>query len=613
MGVFKDHKADLLLLSFIVLLAFTVRYVTLEDPGITWDEGIYARAGVGYVQSLLHFDVSASAWSDNSEHPPVAKYLYGIPAILLNGGVYNYQALVFAKIFSALLGTATCILVYLLCKDHLNRLTGLISAALLALTPTFVAHNQIAALDTPVAFFFTLTLFLFLRGMSRGVRLYHLAAAISLGLLLGTKFNGLLVLPVLLLSYLLYQYLQRPDRPTSRAASILRYLPLKGFLFYGLISAATLYLLWPWIWTAPGNLQLSLSHWGTGASPEFFLGEIQSAPLYYYPLYFLVTTPVLLLLLALPGIWSCARSKSWFKYTVLLWFLVPFCYGLSSFVMGGMRYLLLIYPAFAILCGEGLYQLANLAGRYLPEKLAELRKGALFAGLGLAVVLYLLVALASVCPYYLDYYNELSGGTSAVDSACQYNVGWWGEGIADAVRHVDATDPGSVIFLATVPNYAPNIYAPDNLYLAYHEETYNVAIGNDYDYVVTNSYAEKYRYIYFNESVYRLVYETTAQGAPLARVYKRDLNAVASADPVHFDPSAYHQAYNPLTDSYETVNLTKKAVNTSDNFELASSTFPVTPARLATALAAAALLDIGILALYLGYAFVSGDRKAAAK
>jgi 4-amino-4-deoxy-L-arabinose transferase-like glycosyltransferase len=287
------------------------------------------------------------------EHPPISKYLYGAAIWLLVGHSYDFGTYLAARLASVILGVLTCVLVYLIGRDFFGRGIGFASAIILSLLPPFLAHTQIAAIDAPLVFFVTLTMYLFMLAVKNGGRAYYLASALSFGLTLGTKFNGVLLLPVMALLFLLHRAGQvrakdgKIDLETVRKnlSGLLPVLPAVAFIG---IAALVFFGIWPWLWTDPiGHLQLSLNHWSSPIQ-EYFLGSKGLAPLYYYPVYFTVTLPLLLFLPLAAGIICVARSGDPFKAGILLWFALPFAYNFTGFIQDGVRYILMIYPAVAI-------------------------------------------------------------------------------------------------------------------------------------------------------------------------------------------------------------------------------------------------------------------------
>ena len=136
-----------------------------------------------------------------------------------------------------------------------------------------------------------------------------------------------------------------------------------------------------------------------------------------------MTTPTLLLIPFFIGVYMCARSKDLYKYAILLWCFVPLIYTLDSMVQNGMRYLLMVYPAVAIVCAIGLFELSARVSRF---KVTEGAKKAVFPALVILTALYLIISLATVFPYYLDYYNALAGGPANVYEHKLFVFGWWG-------------------------------------------------------------------------------------------------------------------------------------------------------------------------------------------
>ncbi len=520
MRVIDFLKNDLVLIVVIVLLAFCVRYISLMDQGITWDEPVYVHAGITYINNLVQLNFSSGAWSENMEHPTFSKFLYGIVLVLFNGGADDFRAFIVAKTLSALMGTLTCVLVFLIGREFFDRRIGVAAAVILALIPEFVAHNQQAAIDTPLALMFTVTMFIFLVAVKKKDWRYYGLSAASTGLLLDTKFNGLLILPIMAIIYAIYRYMQRSSDEKIDARNVMFTVAKAAcFLFVALL---TLYMLWPWIWDSPANLQSSLAHWDQ-RPVEYFLGTVQGAGLIYYPVYFLVTTPTLLLIPFFIGVYMCARSKDLYKYAILLWCFIPLIYTLDSMVQNGMRYLLMVYPAVAIVCAIGLLE---LSARVSGFKVMEGAKKAIFPALVILTALYLIISLATVFPYYLDYYNALAGGPANVYEHRLFVFGWWGEGLYQSVMYLEHNAaPNATVYMKTSPEYMVEYYGNNCSY----SDAYLIEFSNA-DYVVTNTNYERYGDVGFKTSNYRLVYEATVQGAPIAKVYRNiNINGTALA------------------------------------------------------------------------------------
>lgn len=521
---FAIKHIDVLALIAIFLLAFGIRYVTLMDAGLTWDEQDVLAAGMKYGHNLESLKFDAGSWSYLSEHGPVSKYIYGLVLGLLNHRALDLAAFEISRTVSAFIGVATCFLVYFLGREFFNRRVAFVSALVLALIPTFIAHTQVAAIDGPIAFFYTLTMGLFLVAIKKNNLYWYIASAISLGFLIDVKFNGLVAIPAMGLSYLVYKYMNRFSResPRGKSASLKDtivalfkyYVPVLPLIGFGILTLATIYFLWPWLWPDPiGRLSLSLAHWEY-VPIEYFLGQPQVAPPTYYIAYLLVTTPLLLLIPLPIGVYGNLKSKDVYKYAMLIWFVVPFAYSFSGFIQGGMRYLLMIFPPMAILIAQGLYCIAEWAERF------KLPRGTVFAILSALTLVYLLFTAASISPYYLDYYNALAGGPAHVQQEKLFNIGWWGEGTYSAVNYVETTAvPNSTVYVLAMPNHQVHFYGLKNNYVCPDIKGDFVVPGTP-DYIVDNFFTGEYFNATFDRSKYELVYVSSVQNATLTEVYK---------------------------------------------------------------------------------------------
>lgn len=529
-----------MLVALILVFALAIRMYGLMGEGLTYDEPITVASGIYYVHNLQALNFNSTVWAQNMEHPPVAKYLYGIANMLFNGNGWSNNSYFLAKSSSALMGALTCALIFLTGRELYNKRIGLVAAAILALMPVFLAHTQIAAIDAPLAFFFTLTMYLFIMALRRNSVPYYAASAVSLGLLVSTKFNGILIIPIMVVLYILYRH-EHPlqvkkakvkgsshkGADQSSPGIIERYVNPLSLLCYCLAVVLIFLILWPWLWSdLIGHLGTSLGHWDATIH-DYFLGSEQAAPLYYYPVYFLVTTPALLLIPLAIGVYAAARSKDVFKYGILLWLFIPFAYGLSSFIQNGMRYLIMIYPAVALLCADGLWQLSGIA-----EK-KKVSKALVFAILGIATVAYLAVSVALVHPYYLDYYNELTGGQKNIQDHKLFDIASWNEGTSACVQYLEAHSNNATVTMVVLPDDPSNIRFDrktdlyDYVSVPVKDPSKPVVVNTNEDYAIVSGKVMEY-YTVTIDPKFQPVHVEQVGGATLCTVYKNvEHNALA--------------------------------------------------------------------------------------
>lgn len=433
-------------IAIIFIAAFSIRYVTYKDVGITLDEPFYVKGGIDYVGAAANLSFFSSAWDFNTEHPPISKYIYGVASYIFNGGIYDYDAFLISKTMSIICGAITCIIVYLIGRRFFNEYVGILAALILAFTPMMIAHNQLSNIDSPVTMMITATMYVYLSAVRSESGKLYLLSALMLGLSIATKYNTLLIIPVMIGAYLLYRY-HKSGGTLSKAigdfVSKPPRLPLIA-ICAGLV-ALTFFAVWPYLWTSPIlSLEQSLAHWtNSGTLPETLLGAsiTGGAPWYYYPLYFLVTTPEIMLLAMLIGVVYLLRSRDAFKITMILWLFLPFVYGFSGFVMGSMRYILMIYPALALVCAYGVYSLSKGIGGHLKKY--NNAPAIVSLAIGSVVIISLLLTCLYTQPYYLDYYNSLAGGYQNIHDNKLFLLSWWGEGVYDPVEYVESHAKGA--------------------------------------------------------------------------------------------------------------------------------------------------------------------------
>ncbi|MFT5429390.1 MAG: putative membrane-bound dolichyl-phosphate-mannose-protein mannosyltransferase [Myxococcota bacterium] len=402
--------------ALIATAALGVRTIDIDDGGETSDEWAYSIAGRIYVSNIAHGYYQSIYWRSNQEHPPLGKFVYGAVSHL--SGTDSLPPL---RLASAALGALTILLIYAFAVRLLSGFVAITASTVLIGLPTFVAHTRVATLESPSVFMFTLAavMFFFAQTHVEGRNRRFLIASIVGCLAFATKFSSGLVFVLMVAAYLAREW------QTIRKTGSIQ-LPIALYILPAL-PMLVLLAVWPWLWREPfGQLIATLEHWNYPVT-EWFLGSLQTPPWFYYPVYFLLTTPALLLIaFALFWIRLVTKRRYW-HLVVALWFLVPFIWGFSSLKQDGVRYLAPMFPALALTVGLGV---EHVVKRLNWQPVAVFATG-----------LYLVWQSFIIHPFYLDYYSELFGGTRGVYAARLGQTGWWGEGLDQAIAHVNAAAP----------------------------------------------------------------------------------------------------------------------------------------------------------------------------
>jgi len=483
--------------------------------GRWWDENWYVVKGYRFIQDINMGNFSDPFWyEDGTDHPPLSSYFYGLagysefltyaPRTIMNAlpgwqkdfPVFRYD-LTNPRLVSVAISTFSILLLFFFGLRYFSFFVAVASASIMAMLPHFLGYSQLVDLESWVMLFFTACVFSYYLYLETNKRRFLILTGILTGLNLSVKQSGVLILLFYILTYFVWKKLTRSKKITPMH---LLYITLLSLLVFVLVCPI------PWF-HIPQFIHYTEDLWfkNSGLIPELIFGRHMGAHFFYYILAFLITTPGLILLLLLSGTRVAYQKKKWKYAGVIIWFLVPFFLTVFHERQNMVRYIIQVYAPVAVLSAMSLEYLSRIINKN------ELTK---YAGL-VAVLGYLLVILVRISPFYLDYYNELVGGTKNVYEKKLFFLGWFGEGlrqpgiyIAQHAKKNDtiglALDPPQTLY--TIPTLRYSLFNPEV----------------QYKYVVVN-YFNIIR-IGFNPSVlkrnYRLVYQEKVEGAVLASVYK---------------------------------------------------------------------------------------------
>lgn len=208
----------------------------------TYDEPMYILSAYSYVET--------GDLSFNREHPPFAKYLMGLPLLLLDlelpedyqtrpgiqfaffahqpSGVHPHTILFLARLPGVLLGIVLGLYVFRWARLAFGVTAALVALALYSLNPNILAHAVVASNDFALTTFCFATLYHLWRWLSDGSRASLAWCAITLGLAVGSKLTALMLLPVIGLIVLVTAIRRRRPALVGQAA-------LAGFAALGIL------------------------------------------------------------------------------------------------------------------------------------------------------------------------------------------------------------------------------------------------------------------------------------------------------------------------------------------------------------------------------------------
>ena len=214
----------------LVILVFTAVFLLSLGPGPLWsaDEKTYSQMAFHMIKSgdyLLPWTYGEPAiWAGK---PPLLMWLMSLAYQLF--GINNFAA----RIWSALFGVLSLVVVFYLGRRLYNSHVGLLSVIVLGTFTTFYAFATHAMTDGPLVFFMLASVyFLLVSEDAKNTNLYAALSGLFFGLALMTKQIEALLIPLIIVIYLLV---------TKRSV---RFLFTKRFAFF---LAVPLLIFIPWV------------------------------------------------------------------------------------------------------------------------------------------------------------------------------------------------------------------------------------------------------------------------------------------------------------------------------------------------------------------------------
>lgn len=339
-------------LALILVLAATTRFYGITDLGLThWDEGIYAAAG--RLLTLQGFKGLPALRL--IEAPPLFSILAGLSQSVL--GRADWTTIV----VSAAAGTMTVYLVYVLGKKLYGPEAGMLAALFVAVSPYHVIYSRMALTEATFILFVLLTLIWFYTALAEDSLRYYLLAGVAAGLMLNTKYSGLLILIPLVfigvwrIGALLAARWKAPEQERKEFRWRSRAIRLSLFLLVGVG------LFIPWVlFVAARSGTEQLIRQPAGYTAFATKGLVATSPTLILA-YFLRWTSPAFVILALIGA-SLALARRRLPDGLLLAYLSIYGLGVTMY-LSYPRLALPLLPALALFAANGLEALLKGSGR----------------------------------------------------------------------------------------------------------------------------------------------------------------------------------------------------------------------------------------------------------
>ena len=302
-----------------------------------------------------------------------------------------------------------------------NRLLALFAMLIFLLHPRLYAHSFFNSKDLPFLCMFMACLYLIHRAFRRDSVWAFALCGVGVGLLINIRILGIILFAAVLVMLALDfagTVWRRPAAGSRRTAAALR--ALANGAAFSLAAVLTLYATWPLLWGDPLALTQTFSVMSRHPNvvAELFGGEHvgwPNLPLRYIPTWAAITTPPMILALALLGAasalhagaarWRSALGNSPERFGLLLAVcaIAPAVavFALNVNVYNGWRQMYFLYAPICTLAALGLGRLLSALDSKPRARIAVCA----LAALGLAAVA---VQMAWLHPYQNEYFSPLA-------------------------------------------------------------------------------------------------------------------------------------------------------------------------------------------------------------
>lgn len=433
------------LFSFLVILTLS----TYKDYGISSDEISQHKLGEYSYKYVAEDDQTYTWYADNDYGVATEMPLYFIVDILMgeedSKEVFQNRHLVLHILF------LIAVLVFFLLVNKLfkNQLLAFLGSLMLLLHPRIYAHSFFNSKDLPLLSFTIIGLYILFRFIDNRKFVWLIFLAVISALIINNRIIGIMFFTLVCGSFII----------TFVYENSLRKSTLKQGVLFLIMSFTVLYITWPILWDSPfhqlGIIFNNMAHF-RWEDFVLFKGEIINAtklPWNYIPYWFVITTPIIILVLGFTGlisalIYSSRNIKNLnqdkVKYFVFLntgLFLAPIIavITLNSVLYDGWRHLYFIYPSFIIL---GLYFLHQLNGRFSPKKISNILYGFIILILCLESGIF----MVRNHPNHQVYFNAFVNKNEKLNSKMELD--YWGLSYRGALEYILEKDDNRQIKIA---------------------------------------------------------------------------------------------------------------------------------------------------------------------
>jgi len=459
------HKKLIYLFLIVVFIGahFHLGSKVIKNFSPTYDEPVHLTAGYIY---LRRGDFRYNGY----HHPPLAEMWAALPLLFLNPFIpvhdkawlnqrwtpfeqyrfadkFFYQNRVpsevlmkWGRIFQLLLSGILGLSLLFFGWREGGPWTGLVAMGFWAFSPTILAHGTLVTTDMAFCLFF----FLFFAGFSLLKKSWGaVLMGLFLGLCLASKFLAISLFPIIgLLMIWKFSPLGKDMEKGPLKTFFEKKIIISGIIitFTGFVILVGIYrfssfdIFWD-------GFKLIVTRSQSGRS-SFLWGEYRNTGwISYFPIAFLIKTPIPVLLGLFLSFWLFVRKKIIIPYYIWIPPVAFFLLAVATKVQIGHRHILAIYPFIFIILALGI---------------SSLRRSRVYVGL--ILLGWLILDAFRIQPNYLPFFNQFVGGSkNGFHYLTDSNVDW-GQGLELLGQELSPEDKKNGIYLSYFGVADPHAY-----------------------------------------------------------------------------------------------------------------------------------------------------------
>ena len=549
------------------LIAFIVGVVVYKDYGMCWDEPYQRGPG------LLSYDFIFNG-SDELFNKTQDNHGAGFELLLVvfekwfnitdSKAIYEMRHLVTHLVF---LGGcfAGYVLAYRLFKDKFIATIGFL---MLVFAPRLYAHSFFNSKDIPFMSMFLITLAICEAAFAQNRKWLFAILGLACGYATSIRIMGIMLacfIGLFLVIDMATAYVKKEEHARKTLMNLIFF--FVGFCF-------TVYIAWPYLWKDPIHNFVDsftkLSHFNLWTGIILLGGKYISSmnlPWTYFPTWFMISNPILWLILGFAGfIWAgisfLGRPLHFLKNTPERNFLLYLmCFAgpiaavliLHSVIYDDWRHLYFVYPSFVLLA---LYVISKISND-------KIRMGIMGAcALQVAMLAFFMV---SAHPFQQVYFNEfVSHDKEALRK--NYEMEYWGCSFKQGLDHLVKKNPtGNIKVYSSLPQLVDN-----NIQMLNEQDRGRVhyVSREQADYVITNFRNHPYEYPLTN-----IDYTIQVQNSTILCVYKQEADTVKRKQLLEQEIASLNQSISTHPNDHFLYSTLGDAYFWDDQYDLATQQY----------------------------------------